>query len=70
MSYKTQFQFKAARAIKGIKQEDAARMLGVAASTLSKWENGETEPTASQFILMGDVYGVPLDQLSGQRSFV
>lgn len=70
MEYRQQFQFKAARAIKGVTQEDAARMLGVSPSTLSKWENGETEPTASQFIRMGNVYGVPLDQLCGQRSFV
>lgn len=70
MDFKKQFQFKAARAIKGINQIDAAKLIGVSPSTLSSWENGETEPTATQFLKMSVVYGVPLDQLSGQKSFV
>lgn len=70
MDYKKKFQFKAARAIKGINQIDAAKLIGVSPSTLSSWENGDTEPMASQFLKMSIVYGVPLDQLSGQKSFV
>ena len=63
MAYKP--TFKAVRAIKGITQENAATILGVSPSTLSKWENGETEPTASQLYKMSVVYGVSADKLIG-----
>lgn len=62
--------FKAARAIKGITQADAASLMGVAASTLSKWENGDTEPTASQIYKMSVVYGISADQLIGAKQLV
>ena len=62
--------FKAARAIKGITQADAASLMGVAASTLSKWENGDTEPTASQIYKMSVVYGISADQLIGTKQLV
>ncbi len=68
--YRQSFQFKAARAIKGLRQEEAAKLIGVSASTLSSWENGETEPLTSQFIRMSIVYGVPMEQLCGTKSFV
>ena len=63
MAYKP--NYKAARAIKGITQENAATIIGVATSTLSKWENGETEPTASQVQKMSIIYGISADKLLG-----
>lgn len=63
MAYKP--AYKAARAIKGITQEAAASIIGVATSTLSKWESGETEPTASQLYKMSVMYGIPVDRLIG-----
>ena len=62
--------YKAARAIKGITQENAAAVIGVAASTLSKWENGETEPSASQLYKMSIVYGISADKLIGSDKLV
>ena len=63
MPYKP--NYKAARAIKGITQENAATIIGVATSTLSKWENGETEPYASQVQKMSILYGISADKLLG-----
>lgn len=60
--------YKAARAIKGIKQEDAAKLMGVAPSTLSKWESGKTEPSASQLYLMSQAYGISADKLIGAQA--
>lgn len=60
--------YKAARAIKGIKQEDAAKLMGVATSTLSKWESGKTEPSASQLYLMSQAYGISADKLIGTQA--
>lgn len=62
--------FKAARTARSITQADAAERIGIATSTLSKWENGETEPLASQLDAMADVYGVSVDQLMGRRPLV
>lgn len=62
--------YRAARAIKGITQENAAAVIGVAASTLSKWENGETEPSASQIYKMSVVYGISADKLIGSDKLV
>lgn len=68
MAYKP--AFKAARAIKGITQESAASLLGVATSTLSKWESGETEPTASQLYKMSVMYDITVDRLIGLERIV
>lgn len=62
--------YRAARAIKGITQENAAAVIGVAASTLSKWENGETEPSASQIYKMSVVYGISADKLIGSDKLI
>ena len=62
--------YKAARAIKGITQENAAAVIGVAPSTLSKWENGETEPLASQIYKMSVVYGISADKLIGSDKLI
>ena len=63
-------QYKAARAVRNLTQVDAAAKLGIAPSTLSKWESGETEPTASQLFTMSTVYGIETDKLIGRKEFV
>ena len=68
MDYKP--AYKAARAIKGLTQESAATLLGVAAGTLSDWENNKTEPTASQLFKMSALYGISCDKLVGAESLV
>ncbi|WP_445947067.1 helix-turn-helix transcriptional regulator, partial [Shewanella sp.] len=39
---------KEARHRRGLKQEDVAKLVKVAKQTYLKWENGTTEPKASQ----------------------
>lgn len=68
MDYKP--QYKAARVVRSMTQADAAAKLGVAPSTLSKWESGETEPTASQLFTMSTVYEVEADKLIGRKEFI
>lgn len=63
-------QYKAARAVRNLTQVDAATKLGIAPSTLSKWESGETEPTASQLFTMSTVYGIETDKLIGRKELV
>ncbi len=49
---------KDARIKKGLKQEDAAKSVGVTVQTYSKWENGKTEPRASQVALLAQSLGL------------
>jgi transcriptional regulator with XRE-family HTH domain len=44
-------------------QDDAAALLSVTRQTISSWELGKTMPTADQWYLIGQVYGVSLDYL-------
>jgi transcriptional regulator with XRE-family HTH domain len=54
---------KQARIRKDIKQEDAALLIGVTVQTYSKWENGITEPKASQVALLSDILNVSMQRI-------
>lgn len=54
---------KQARMRKDIKQEDAALMINVTVQTYSKWENGITEPKASQVILLSEMLNVSIQRI-------
>jgi len=47
-----------ARIRNDLKQEDAAQLMNVTVQTYSKWENGITEPKASQVALLSDILNV------------
>lgn len=49
---------KAARIKKNLKQEDVAEKTKVTVTTYSKWENGKTEPKASQVKLLAEILGI------------
>lgn len=49
---------KQARIRKDIKQEDAALLMDVTVQTYSKWENGITEPKASQVAQLSEILNV------------
>jgi len=49
---------KDARIRKNIKQEDAALLMDVTVQTYSKWENGVTEPKASQVAQLSELLNV------------
>lgn len=49
---------RALRVQHNLKQEDAAKKLGVATSTLSKWENAKSFPDAIEINRIEKLYGV------------
>lgn len=54
---------KAARVNAGYSQTQAAKMLGVAVSTLKNWETGRTFPNQPKIEKMCEIYNVPFDAL-------
>lgn len=63
-------QYRLARQFCEMSQAQAAERLGVAASTLSGWETGSNDPTASQLVEMSRLYGFTSDQLIGLEPLV
>ena len=58
-----QITLKAARINKNIKQEEAAKRIGVSEATISKWERGLCVPNVKFIPKIEEVYGVAYDQL-------
>lgn len=57
-----------ARLEKGLTQEEVASAVKVAKQTYLKWENGATEPKASQVALLAKVLGITSNEIcTGQR---
>lgn len=54
---------KSYRIKKNFKQEDVAEMVGVTVQTYSKWENGKTEPKASQLVKLAKALYCSTDAL-------
>jgi transcriptional regulator with XRE-family HTH domain len=54
---------KAARVNANLSQQEAARRIGVAASTLRNWEAGKTFPNQPKIEKMCEVYGISFDIL-------
>ena len=52
-----------ARLKKNLKQENAAKLVGVTVQTYSKWENGKTEPKASQIAKLSEILGVSTNEI-------
>ena len=50
---------------KGVTQEDVAQSLSVSNKTVSKWENGASEPDLSMVVELAEYYGVTTDTLLG-----
>lgn len=58
-----------ARIRRNLKQDDAAVLLDVTVQTYSKWENGITEPKASQVAKLSEILNVPMQLIcSGQQA--
>lgn len=51
------------RALRGHSQEMVAGALGVKRTTLSGWENGQSEPSCRQLLALGDHYRIHIDDL-------
>jgi len=54
---------KDARLKGNLKQEDAAKLVGVTVQTYSKWENGKTEPKASQIAKLSEILSVSTHEI-------
>ena len=52
-----------ARNKKGLKQEDVAEKVHVAKQTYLKWENGATEPKASQILALSQVLDITPNEI-------
>ena len=54
---------KSARLKKNLKQEKAAKLIGVTVQTYSKWENSKTEPKASQIAKLSKILDISTDEI-------
>lgn len=54
------------RTDRGLTQDTVAAALGISPKTLSKWENGASEPELSLLCALADYYGVSVDRLLGR----
>lgn len=56
---------KARRQERKLSQEYVAEQLGVSRQAVSKWEIGQSEPTASNLIRLAEVFEISLSELTG-----
>ena len=54
---------KMARELKGLKQNEAAALIGVSPDTLGNYEKGKSYPDIPVLRRIEDVYGVPYNRL-------
>lgn len=54
---------KNARELKGLKQAEAARLIGVSVDTLGNYERGKSYPDIPVLRKIEEVYGIPYDRL-------
>lgn len=60
---KLQISLAAARVNAEMKQEEAARIMGVDRSTIRRWEKGDKIPDYDETKKLSQLYGVPLDNI-------
>lgn len=51
------------RKTKGMSQEELGAELKVSRQTISKWESGQSYPDFQRLVLLGDYFGLTLDEL-------
>lgn len=61
-------RLKAAREKSGLDQATVANALGVARTTIIRWEGGKNEPQASQVVQLANLYGVSVTDLISPSS--
>ncbi|MEG1884525.1 MAG: helix-turn-helix transcriptional regulator [Clostridia bacterium] len=52
----------------GFTQRDLGELLGVTATTVSRWERGEREPSFDYLLQLSDLFGVTVDALLRKES--
>lgn len=58
-------RLRTARLLADLEQADIAERLGVARQTVSGWERGVSEPSATHFVRWAKETGQPLEWLAG-----
>ncbi len=59
----TKVSLKTARELKGLKQSEAAKMIGVSTDTLGNYERGKSYPDIPVLRKIEEVYGIPYNRL-------
>lgn len=54
---------KVARELKGLKQQDAAKLIGVSTDTLGNYERGKSYPDIPVLRKIEEVYGIPYNRI-------
>ena len=50
---------------KGLSQRDMAKILNISQGTYNNWENGKTQPSIEQLIMLASFFEVSVDYLVG-----
>ena len=58
---------EAARVNVGLKQSEAARLIGVTKKTIHSWETGKTVPKSDKIPIICSVYGRHYDEIKWMR---
>ncbi len=58
---------KELRSNQNIGQIMLSKKIGISQSTISKWENGITEPSLSNLIALSDYFDISIDELIGLK---
>ena len=59
----SKYTLKTARELNGLKQKDAAKLLGISVDTLRNYERGKSYPDIPILRKIESVYGEPYDRL-------
>lgn len=54
---------KNARELKGLKQKEAARLIGISTDTLGNYERGKSYPDIPVLRKIEEVYGIPYNRI-------
>lgn len=60
---KVKISIAAARKNANISQVQLAKLLGISAATVNKWEKGESEPNMSQLRTISELSNIPMDNI-------
>lgn len=60
-------RLKGIRIQKGYTQEEIANKLNVSRQAVSRWETGKSCPDIENLALLGEIYGVSVDELLGKE---
>ncbi len=63
----TSTRLKVLRTQKGYTQEEIANRLNVSRQAVSRWETGKSYPDVENLTLLGEIYGVSVDELLGKE---